>query len=333
MRIRGIRYALSSCVAAALLAGCGGSQSPIGAPGAMPLSQTSAIATHAGRGGSWMLPEAKGRDLLYVSSDLYASGKSDVFVFSYPEGKLIGTLTGFSEPAGECVDRKGNVFITDTEASGAGYVYEYHHGGTKPIATLSDPLGYPLGCSIDRVTGNLAVVSISGVAIYKDAKGAPVTFTDSGFSHMRYGGYDNKGNLFVDGASAGSTYFGFAELPAGSSNFTNISITDITQGDAGSVQWDGTYITVESVIRRAYIYRLSVSGSNASIAGTTTLTSNRDRYNGGEFWILGQKVIGPDNAGETIAFWKYPTGGRGTKTIKSPAREAWGVTVSLASKR
>ncbi len=29
------RYALSSCVAAALLAGCGGSQSPIGAPGAM----------------------------------------------------------------------------------------------------------------------------------------------------------------------------------------------------------------------------------------------------------------------------------------------------------
>jgi hypothetical protein len=27
------RYALSSCVAAAMLAGCGGSQPPIGAPG------------------------------------------------------------------------------------------------------------------------------------------------------------------------------------------------------------------------------------------------------------------------------------------------------------
>jgi uncharacterized repeat protein (TIGR03803 family) len=33
------RYALSSCAAAALLTGCGGSQLPIGAPGAMPVSR------------------------------------------------------------------------------------------------------------------------------------------------------------------------------------------------------------------------------------------------------------------------------------------------------
>ena len=43
MRISGFsRYVLSGCVAVAMLAGCGGSQSPIAAPGAMP--QTSAIA-------------------------------------------------------------------------------------------------------------------------------------------------------------------------------------------------------------------------------------------------------------------------------------------------
>ena len=30
------RYALSSCVAAAMLTGCGGSSAPIGVPGAMP---------------------------------------------------------------------------------------------------------------------------------------------------------------------------------------------------------------------------------------------------------------------------------------------------------
>jgi hypothetical protein len=34
------RYTLRLVVAAALLAGCGGSQSPIGAPGAMPQSAT-----------------------------------------------------------------------------------------------------------------------------------------------------------------------------------------------------------------------------------------------------------------------------------------------------
>ena len=60
------KYALSVGVAAALLAGCAGSQPPIGAPGAMP--QTSALATHADSGTSWMLRGAKNEDLLYVSN-------------------------------------------------------------------------------------------------------------------------------------------------------------------------------------------------------------------------------------------------------------------------
>jgi len=50
------RYALSLSAAATLLAGCGGSQPPIGAPGAMP--QTSALGAYADRGTSWMLREA-----------------------------------------------------------------------------------------------------------------------------------------------------------------------------------------------------------------------------------------------------------------------------------
>ena len=37
------RYVLSGCATAAMLAGCGGSRPPIGAPGAMP--QTAAAAT------------------------------------------------------------------------------------------------------------------------------------------------------------------------------------------------------------------------------------------------------------------------------------------------
>jgi len=49
-----------------MLSGCGGSQPPIGTPGAM--QQTSAIATHAERGKSWVLPEASGEDLLYAST-------------------------------------------------------------------------------------------------------------------------------------------------------------------------------------------------------------------------------------------------------------------------
>jgi phospholipase C len=55
MRIsRFVQYALTNCIAAAMLAGCGGSQPPIGAPGAM--QQTFASAAHAERGTSWMVP-------------------------------------------------------------------------------------------------------------------------------------------------------------------------------------------------------------------------------------------------------------------------------------
>jgi phospholipase C len=48
------RFALSISAAVAFLAACGGSQPPIGAPGAMPQSRASA--TQADRGGSWMAP-------------------------------------------------------------------------------------------------------------------------------------------------------------------------------------------------------------------------------------------------------------------------------------
>jgi hypothetical protein len=56
------RYALSIIVAATTVAGCGGGSQPsVGPPGAIP--QSSARATHAAPGKSWMLRKAK-RDLL-----------------------------------------------------------------------------------------------------------------------------------------------------------------------------------------------------------------------------------------------------------------------------
>jgi hypothetical protein len=121
------RYASGLCLAIALLAGCGGSQPPIGAPGTMP--QSHAIATHADRGTSWMLPEAKSDDLLYVAQ---AGDREGVWVFSFPQGKLLGKLIGISDAFGLCSDGSGNVFVTEADA-GEGEVLEYAHGGTSPL--------------------------------------------------------------------------------------------------------------------------------------------------------------------------------------------------------
>jgi hypothetical protein len=142
------RYTISCCLAAALLAACGGSQAPIGAPGAMP--QPPAIATRADRGKSWMLPEAKREDLLYISD----AGNDTVTAYSYPRGRLVGTLGGFDFPYGQCVDKVGDVFITNTNASN---ILEYPHGSSSPTATIGDAGEHPAGCSVDPLNGDLAV--------------------------------------------------------------------------------------------------------------------------------------------------------------------------------
>ena len=140
--------ALSACTAVAMLAGCGGSQPPTGAPGSMP--QTSAIATHADRGKSWMLPgSSSGSDLLYV-----VGRKGAVYVLTYPQGKLVGELgLPYAVNSGNiCSDKNGNILVPDVYE-----IVEYAHGGTQPVATLNDIYYYSLACSVDPTTGNLAV--------------------------------------------------------------------------------------------------------------------------------------------------------------------------------
>jgi hypothetical protein len=163
------RYVLSISVAVAFLVGCGASQPPI-ASGAMPQSRR--IGTNASRGGSWMLAEAKSEDLLYASR--YSAGIS---VYSYPSGQKVGQLNGIANIRGLCPDADGNVYVT----SEPGAVYEYAHGGSKPINTLTDP-GSAYGCAVDPRTGDLAVTNYStqgsdygDVAVFQNGSGTPTT--------------------------------------------------------------------------------------------------------------------------------------------------------------
>ena len=187
------RYALAMGAASALLAGCGGSQPPIGAPGAMP--QSRAIAEDVAHGKSWMLPEASGSDLVYVSDMGNSSRPSSVYVYSYPSGKLAGDLTGFGSALDECTDERGNVFIADSSGANMG-IYEYAHGASQPTEFL--PLYYAKACSVDPKSGNLAVIQSNGgsVDVYADAQGTPTVYTDSDIYYFGGVSYDGSGILF-----------------------------------------------------------------------------------------------------------------------------------------
>src|SRR5580700_6025837 len=143
------RLGLTTAVIFAL-AGCGGAGTTV-PQGAMAQSRAHKAS------GSWMLPEAKGDDLLYLSA---ARG---IYVYSYPKGKHVGTLTTPNYAAYECADATGDVFITSVEGSQQG-VYEYAHGGSQPINFL--PLTEARACSVDPTTGNLAVIQDLGEDVY-----------------------------------------------------------------------------------------------------------------------------------------------------------------------
>jgi hypothetical protein len=338
-------WALTGCLAVAILAGCGAvplspskgqddMPPPIGAPG--PMTQSSATAAHADRGASWMLPEAKNDDLIYADS----SSGADTYVFSSPSGKLVGTIVGGAQVQGSlCADAHGHIFVTglQNEGSGLGLIYEYAHGKTEPVRVLQEPGVIPDGCASDPTTGDLAVSAwnwasgVSGVNIYRKARGVPSYYEDDEIIDYAFCGYDDKGNLFINGQGSGSAMY-FAELPKGSSSFTNLRFSKYVDFfDMGQIQWDGSHITVEDFSTHA-IYRVRVSGSNANVAGITRL-KKWDASQLGLSWIAGDTVLAPTGVQDSeIGLWKYPGRGEPTRTIGTPG-SVFSVAFSPAQRR
>jgi hypothetical protein len=327
-----------------MLAACAGGGSPP-QPSLMPPApgNRAGAITRLDRGHSWMAPEAKEKDLIYIS-DLIAQ-VVDIYTYG-PGHKLVGTLTGFFNPEGLCVDKAGDVFVVNDTSGGVHQITEYAHGGTSPIQNLVNPNGNVNGCSVDLKSGDLAVTNFwgptegtGGVSIYKHATGNPTSYTDPNIYYYYYDGYDNKGNLFVSGLSYASQQ-GFAELPNGGSAFTDIALNQ-TIYLPGGVQWDGKYMAVgdQVAVKRNFtsvIYQFSISGSAGTEVGVTTLAGSNQVA---QFWIpkvgMGKKggttVIAPNQGGKDTLFFDYPAGGSPIGTILGET-DPIGSTVSLAKK-
>jgi len=327
MGILGLGHrALGVGVAVVLLAGCGALSTGITTPPA-----TMAASTTAKAPGSWMLSEAKNDDLLYASDD-----SSTVYVFAYPSLVQVGQLSGINaNTQGLCVDNQGDVFVPAwTESPLNGYVFKFAHGGTKPIATLSDPNAAPSSCSVDPATGNLAVTNYDSyanadVAVYKNGQGSPTTYATP-FA-PQWAAYDDNGDLFVDGLKEGSAYGELAELPSGAGSFTTIPLNKSIA--MFSLQWDNGYLTItgnQDNFESLHIYRVKVTGSGGSIVGATTLKVRRVGYGGnGQYWIQDNRILGAGEQHRRLSIWRYPKGGRAVATVVRNFRP-WGVTISAA---
>jgi hypothetical protein len=294
------RYAFGTCVAVALLAGCGsaGSQSQLGPsglgssglnaaqPGTDLLSRLSDMSTLAVKPGpphpdhhrSWVSPDVrKARSLLFVSD----FGTYDVYIYTLPGLVLKGTLTGFYAPDGECSDKDGNIWVTN---SGTQQIFKLSRGGTI-LNTLNTGFD-PASCAVDPTTGNLAVTDLTGnsageVLIYPNASGTPTVYTNPAQFYYDFDGYDSSGNLFVDGfafeepGGVNLNYLPFilSELPKGGSSLETINITGCAHvpqcGNIyypGMVQWygPGNYLAVGDQLAATHL-PLAYIGSRSRV--------------------------------------------------------------------
>jgi hypothetical protein len=247
-----------------LLAGCGGSQPPIAAPGAMP--QSSAIATHADRG-TWMLPAAKSaKRLLYVSDE----ATNGIFVYDYPSLKAVGELAEVNDPGEMCVDAKGDVYVTSFIN---GTVAEYAHGDTALLNTYK-PGGEPEGCSVDA-QGDLAVSSFYSAEFVVFPKGD--SSDGKGYKVPSYctvfwnGGYDNHRNLYAGGD--GSAHCEAFELPADSQSIRAVSIKPYLGTSTISFMWDGEHLTFTKRAKREAMYQVEevAPSGNLNVVAETHL--------------------------------------------------------------
>ncbi len=348
--------------AVALLAGCAGLQSSNGAPGAAPqpgyaagfpplwVQRDMALAMphyaqrpmHAGHGRSRMLPQKKKSVLIY------AAGSSEVDVYDYLNGKLVGTLSGFDGPYAGCVDAKGDVYITNFDG---GNVVEYAHGGTKILNTYNSG-GTPIGCSVDS-KGDVAVTSFDPGEVTVFAGGNPKKGTtySGACTYLWSLGYDNRGNLIGVGetSSGGRCYAG---LLSGGKSLSSLSFSG-TIDFANGTMWDGKYIALGDQEAGGTFdtgaYPSTLNGSTLSPVGSevvftdTCYNSYTDIVNP---FIVGKKntpindrqgkvVVGTNTwcadggsgNGGGIKFWHYPQGGKPFKSYSQDSGTVLAVSI------
>lgn len=305
-----MRRTLILTLTLALPAACS-SGSPV-ADGLSALPSSSRLPP-AERPKAWMAGDAGHNDLLYVTKP----NDGVVEVLTYPKGQPAGQLTGLAWPLGTCVDKTGDVYVTDYTA---GAVAEFAHGGSQPLRTLTVPKSGPIACAVDRRTGDLAVTTAgnsssasAAIIVFRKAKGRGKAYTAKTILNYDFCTYDNAGDLFVDGTPApGYGYdFQLAELPRGSGSLEPVDVANGLSWGAPLQQNGGDLLAGRPV--SPSILRYTVNGGYATEVGSTALA---DAYDAVGFIIAGSKaiVINEYYVNRYVARWnvllyRYPAGG------------------------
>jgi hypothetical protein len=280
-------------------------------------SNVAAKAGHPSLGGSW--PAIRSGGARFFVSDL---GGNVVTFYGYESLKHLGSIgpKGLNEPQGMCNDKK-TIWLAN---SGEMNVIHYSASG-KVLATLADAGQTPVGCALDE-QGDLAVSNIGiggdrpgSVSIWKNATGNPTNFALPGGAQAYFVAYDPQGNVFVDsltvhGVKSGA--FSLFELVKGASTFTPIRVAGATINYPGGLQYADNALAIGDQSGSpgySVIYQTHISGSTATVVGTTDLDYATDAV---QTCITPfGTIIVPDAGDGNVQIYRYPAGGTPIDTV------------------
>jgi hypothetical protein len=246
-------------------------------------------------------------------------------IFDYPKSTaMIGQINGLGgQGCTNVLHGYGkNIFWNAPRTNDL--IVEYHVPH-KLLRTLVLDYTYTSSCAMNT-TGDLAVGILLGnssgpggqVVIFKNAQGSGKVYNTPLYKEY-FDGYDSSGNLFADGQDVTGN-FKLVELPIGHTKFVTITTTNSPQFP-GSVQWDGTFLTVFDQ-NTSETYRYTVSGTTATLKKTVQFTGASDCA---QTWIVKDLLYCADAGNNDGEVFKYPAGGSPIATFTGSFDEPLGV--------
>lgn len=276
-----------------------------------------------------LVPDALQRGKYEYVINFYGSYAS---MFNYPKStQMIGQLQGAGgQGCTNVLHGYGKNIIWNAGRTND-LITEYRVPSNKVIKTLSLNYTFTSSCAMNT-SGDLAVGILLGnsygpggqVVIFKGATGSGTVY-NTPLSKEYFNGYDSSGNLFADGFGSASYNFALVELPKGSNKFVTIKTSNAPEFP-GSVQWDGTYLTVFDQLT-SQTYQYTVSGTTATLKHTVTYTGASDCA---QTWIVKGLLYCGDAGNNDGEVFNYPAGGSPVATFSGSFDEPLGV---VAAKR
>jgi sugar lactone lactonase YvrE len=183
-----------------MLAACGGSQPPIGPPGA--ISQTVNSQSHENVKPPSVMPAYKvSGPLLFVANIDFTLTPLGIYNADADNPKPLATISeDIDNSLGACIDGDGTLYVANypNDGDATGWISEYALGQTRPLRVITTGINYPTFCATDA-SGNLWVsnAGLPDVAEYLKGSTKPYATITTGLTWPQGIAFDHAGNLYV----------------------------------------------------------------------------------------------------------------------------------------